>query len=288
MGRGKAPPVILAFGGFDPTGGAGILMDARAAHAAGAYAAAVPSCLAVQTTVSFDRIVPVPREALDRSLACAAESFRLRAVKVGMIGTRAAAEAILAFVAANPGLPVVVDPVLRSSAGVPLMARAALPAYRRLLRHAAVVTPNLSEAEKILDRTADSFRGAIVAARDIAAATGAAVVLKGGHFPWPGKRGTDILFDGGRATLLAGTPFPRGRDPHGTGCALAAAIAARIALGDPFVEAVRRAKTLLAAMAASGFSSAEGRWTLYAPCLTGHAQGTSGKPRPFDSGKACR
>ncbi len=265
MGRGKAPPVILAFGGLDPTGGAGLLMDARAVHAAGAYAAGVPSCLAVQTTTSFDRIVPVPRDALDRSLACAAGSFRLRAVKVGMIGTRAAAEAILAFVVSRPGLPVVVDPVLRSSAGVPLMARAALPAYRRLLCHAAVVTPNLPEAEKILGRAVGSFRDAVPAARDLAAATGAAVVLKGGHFPWPGTRGTDILFDRGRVTLLAGAPFPRGRDPHGTGCALAAAIAARIALGDPFVEAVRRAKTLLSGMAASGFPSAEGRWTLYAP-----------------------
>ncbi len=256
---------MLAFGGLDPTGGAGILMDARAVHAGGGFAAAVPSCLAVQTTAAFDRIVPVRREALDRSLACAAESFRLRAVKIGMIGTRAAAEAILAFVAANPRLPVVVDPVLRSSAGVPLMARAALPAYRRLLRHATVVTPNLSEAEKILDRPVGSFRDAVVAARDIAAATGAAVVLKGGHFPWPGKRGTDILFEGGRVTLLAGGRFPRGRDPHGTGCALAAAIAARIALGDSFVDSVRRAKALLSGMAASGFPSAEGRWTLYVP-----------------------
>ncbi len=265
MGRGKAPPVILAFGGFDPTGGAGLLMDARAVHAAGGYAAAVPSCLAVQTTTSIDRIVPVSREALDRSLACAAEAFRIRAVKIGMIGTRAAAEAILGFVGARPGLPVVVDPVLRSSAGVPLMARAALPAYRRLLCRAAVVTPNLPEAGKILDRTVVSFRDAVTAARDIAAATGASVVLKGGHFPWPGKRGTDILFEAGRVTLLPGAPFSRGRDPHGTGCALAAAVAARIALGDPLVEAVRRAKAILAAMAASGFSSEEGRWTLYAP-----------------------
>ncbi|MGE5190710.1 MAG: hydroxymethylpyrimidine/phosphomethylpyrimidine kinase [Gemmatimonadota bacterium] len=255
--------MILAFGGFDPTGGAGVLMDARAVHAAGGYAAAVPSCLAVQTTASFDRIVPLPREALDRSLACAATAFRIRAVKVGMVGTRAAAEAILGFVAANPGLPVVVDPVLRSSAGVPLMARAALPAYRRLLRHAAIVTPNLPEAEKILDRAIGAFRDAVAAARDIAAATGAAVVLKGGHFPWPGRRGTDILFEAGRVTLLSGAPFPRGRDPHGTGCALAAAIAARVALGDPFTEAVRRAKALVARLDASGFASAEGRWTLF-------------------------
>ncbi len=265
MGRGNAPPVILAFGGLDPTGGAGILMDARAVHAAGGYAAAVPSCLAVQTTAAFDRIVPVPREALDRSLRCASDAFRLAAVKVGMIGTRAAAEAILAFVCAHPRLPVVVDPVLRSSAGVPLMSRAALPAYRRLLCRARVVTPNLLEAEKILHRPVASVRDAVAAARDIAVATGAAVVLKGGHFPWPGKRGTDVLFDGGRVTLVAGGTFPRGRDPHGTGCALAAAVTARIALGDGFVDAVRRAKALVSGMAASGFASAEGRWTLYAP-----------------------
>ncbi len=257
--------MILAFGGLDPTGGAGILMDARAIHAAGGYAAAVPSCLAVQTTVALDRIVPIPREAIDRSLRCASESHRLGAVKVGMIGTRAAAEAILAFVCANPRLPVVVDPVLRSSAGAPLVARAALPAYRRLLCRAGIVTPNLAEAEKILDRPVGSFRDAVAAARDIAVATGAAVVLKGGHFPWAGRRGTDILFDRGRVALLAGAPFRRGRDPHGTGCALAAAAAARIAHGDGFLDAVRRAKAIVAGMAASGFPSAEGRWTLYAP-----------------------
>ena len=69
--------MILAFGGFDPTGGAGVLMDARAVDAAGGYAVAVPSCLAIQTTTSFDRIVPLPRIALERSLSCAAKSFPL-------------------------------------------------------------------------------------------------------------------------------------------------------------------------------------------------------------------
>lgn len=278
--------MILAFGGFDPTGGAGVLMDARAIHAAGGYAAAVPSCLAVQTTSAVDRIVPLPREALDRSLAAAAASFRIAAVKIGMVGTRSAAEALLSFLGGGRrGAPVVLDPVLRSSGGVPLIAPSAWAAWRRLLPRATVLTPNLPEAERILGRTVASFPDAVIAARDLALATGASVLLKGGHFPWPGRRGVDILFERGRVTLLSPSPGRprRGRDPHGTGCALSAALAARLALGDPLVEAARRAKALLEAMVASGFPSAEGRWTLGRPDAAGGPSRTvrrAGDPPP--------
>lgn len=277
MGRGKDPAVILAFGGFDPSGGAGVVMDAKAAGAAGGYAVAVPSCLAIQTTVTFDRIVPLPRIALERSLSCAAGSFRLRAVKVGMVGTRTAAEALLRFLAKHRGLPVVLDPVLRSSSGTPLLARSALPAYRKILGLATVLTPNLPEIEKILDRTVGGFRDAIAAARDLSFVSGASVLLTGGHFPWPGKRGVDILFDGGSVTLLPpGRTFLR-RNPHGTGCALASGIAARIAAGDPLPEAVKTAKSLLERHVAEGFPSAEGRWTLVASDRASRPAGRSGR-----------
>lgn len=260
----RKPPVILAYGGFDPSGGAGVVMDAKAAGAAGGYAVAVPSCLAIQSTAAFDRIVPLPRIVLDRSLSCAAASFRLRAVKVGMVGTRTAAEALLRFLAKHRELPVVLDPVLRSSSGTPLLARSALPAYRNILARATFLTPNLPEIEKILDRTVKGFPDAIAAARDLSFASGASVLLKGGHFPWPGRRGLDILSDGESVTLLPpGRTFHR-RNPHGTGCALAAAIAVRIASGDSPLEAVKTAKSLLERHIAEGFPSAEGRWTLYA------------------------
>jgi hydroxymethylpyrimidine kinase/phosphomethylpyrimidine kinase len=263
MGNRKNPPVILAFGGYDPTGGAGVLMDAKAIRAAGGYAAAVPSCMAIQTTSSFDRIVPLPRAAMDRALCCAEKSFPIRAVKIGMVGTRAAAESIHNFLVRFPEIPVVLDPVLRSSSGAPLLAAGALPAFRKVLCRAALITPNLPEIEKILDRKVASFGEAIVAARDLSIATGAAVVLKGGHFPWKGKRGVDIVFEKRRVTLLGPGGRPRRADAHGTGCALASAIAARLAAGDPLVEAARIAKTLVEGMIASGFSSAEGRWTLF-------------------------
>jgi len=112
MGKQNGMPVILAFGGFDPTGGAGVLMDSRAAAAAGVHATAVVSCLTVQTTSTFSRFASVPRDVLDESLAAAAKSFPLRAVKVGMVGTRAAAEAILSFAAAHRDLPLVVPNTL--------------------------------------------------------------------------------------------------------------------------------------------------------------------------------
>lgn len=263
MGIRNLPPVILAFGGFDPTGGAGVLMDAKAAQAAGGYAAAVPSCLAIQSTAAFSRIVPIPRAAIDRALACAAKSFRIRAVKIGMVGTRAAAEAVHNFLAQHPAVPVVLDPVLRSSSGAPLLAASALPAYRRLLARSSVVTPNLTEIEKILDRKIGSFGEAILAARDLSSAAGAAVVLKGGHFPWKGKRGVDIVFERRRVTLLApGGKTPR-VDAHGTGCALASALAARLALGEPLVDAARSAKGMVSRWIADGFPSLEGRWTLF-------------------------
>ena len=263
MGNRKSPPVILAFGGYDPTGGAGVLMDARAIRAAGGYAAAVPSCLALQSTAAFSRVVPLRRDVIGDSLSCAAKSFRIRALKIGMVGTRAAAEAILAFAGENPHIPVVLDPVLRASTGAALLSRDSLPAFRKLLCRAGVLTPNLPEIEKILDRRVASFGEAIVAARDLSFATGAAVVLKGGHFPWKGKRGVDIVFEKRRVTLLGPGARPRRADAHGTGCALASAIAARLAAGDPVVEAARTAKTLLEEMVASGFPSAEGRWTLF-------------------------
>ena len=88
------------------------------------------------------------------------------------------------------------------------------------------------------------------------------MVLKGGHFPWRGRRGTDIVFSGGRTSLLPPAGAWRG-DPHGTGCALASAIAARIAAGDAVVPAVLAAKTVLPKLVGGGFLSPEGRIILF-------------------------
>ena len=258
----NSAPVILAFGGLDPTGGAGILMDSRAACAAGAHTCAVASCLTIQTTKTFSQFIPISRKTLDDSLACAGRSFRLGAIKVGMVGTRAAAEAIFSFVSANRGIPLIVDPVLRSSSGFLLLSKSAMPAYRSLILAASVLTPNLIEAEKLLDQKIPSFSEAIIAADTLSKHTGAAVVLKGGHFPWKGRKGVDIIASDGNITLVPPAKARRG-DPHGTGCALAAALAARIAAGEAVVPALTAAKLALTKLVEGGFASAEGRHTLF-------------------------
>ncbi len=262
MGARKKKPVILAFGGYDPTGGAGVLMDARAIDASGGYAVAVPSCLALQSTASFDRVVPLSRDTIDRALACAVRAHRIAAVKVGMIGTRAAAEALLGFLDSRPSLAVILDPVIRATSGGSLLANNALRAYRLLIERADVLTPNLPEIEKMLNRPVARFEEAVMAARDLAAVTGAAVVLKGGHFTWKGRKGTDIVFEDGTVTLLAPSRKIPARDAHGSGCAFASALAARLASGDRLVGAAAAAKDLVAGWIAGGFRSAEGRWTL--------------------------
>jgi hydroxymethylpyrimidine/phosphomethylpyrimidine kinase len=258
--RRTGPPVILAFSGYDPTGGAGVLMDARAILAAGGYPVAIPSCLAIQSTAAFDRVVPLSRDTIRRAFDCIVRAHHVAAVKIGMVGTRNAALAILEFLDPRPELPVVLDPVIRATSGGSLLAKNALPSYRALLERADVLTPNLPEAEMLLDRRIDRFEDAVIGARDLAA--GAGVVLKGGHFPWKGKRGIDLVYDDGTVTLLAPGRKVTARDAHGTGCAFASALAARIAKGDTLAEAARAAKELVARWIGGGFPSAEGRWTL--------------------------
>lgn len=258
--RRRSRPVVLAFGGYDPTGGAGVLIDSRAILAAGGYPVAVPSCLAIQSTAAFDRVVPFSRDTIRRALDCARRAHRISAVKVGMVGTLAAARAILEFLETGEDWPVVLDPVMRATSGGALLAKNALPAYRALLDRADILTPNLPEAESLLGRRIARFEDAVIAARDLAA--GGSVVLKGGHFPWRGKRGIDLVYDEGAVTLLApGRKLPA-RDAHGTGCAFASALAARVASGDTTAEAAGSAKALVARWIEGGFPSAEGRWTL--------------------------
>jgi hydroxymethylpyrimidine kinase/phosphomethylpyrimidine kinase len=258
--RGRSKPVVLAFGGYDPTGGAGVPMDARAILASGGYPVAVPSCIAIQSTAAFDRVAPLSRDTISRALDCVSRAHRISAVKIGMVGTRAAALAILDFLESSDDRPVVLDPVMRATSGGGLLAGNALRAWRALLARADVLTPNLPEAERLLGRPIERFEDAVIAARDLSG--GGGVVLKGGHFPWKGKRGIDLVYDDGAITLLAPAKRTVARDAHGTGCAFASALAARIAAGDSLAGAAEGAKALVGRWIDGGFPSAEGRWTL--------------------------
>ena len=233
---------LLCIGGYDPSGGAGVIADLRAARAAGCGALAVVSTLTAQSSGAVRGARKVPRGWIRAQIAALEEETRFGAVKTGLLADPAAIREVASWYRRSGAGPLLVDPVLAAGDGTPFMsaaARAALVGH--LLPLAALVTPNRGEAEILSGVPVRDLRGMERAARRIAGLGAAAVMVKGGHMP---GGPVDLLYDG-RVYLLGGAQRLRGRW-HGLGCHLAAAIGARLATGDPLVRAVRLGRACLA------------------------------------------
>lgn len=228
---------LLTVAGFDPCGGAGVLLDAAVFRGFGFRAAAVITALTVQDSVSVRAVRPLPRDFVRRSWAALRTDLPLSGLKIGMAGSLALWQEIGRGLSRHPGLPRVVDPILRSSSGARLSGRTSAARIAEALRgRVTVLTPNLDEASFLCGRRIAGRKAMSEAARRIQDDLGGACLVKGGHL-----RGdpVDVLFDGER---LFRFPHPRfGREAHGTGCFLSAAILARLALGDEIAEACERA-----------------------------------------------
>ena len=231
-------PVALTIAGSDPSGGAGIQADLKTFHQHGVYGEAVITLLTVQNTRAVERVDVLAAEMIVQQLRAVLRDIPPRAAKTGALGSAAVVEAI-AHEAAGFGFPLVVDPVMISKHGTPLIADDAREAVRELLvRRAALLMPNLHEAAAlariVVETEADMRRAA-----DILCNSGAkAVLVKGGHLC---GEATDILLAGGEVYEFTS---PRTDTPHthGTGCTYSAAIAANLAWGFGVIEAVTRAK----------------------------------------------
>jgi hydroxymethylpyrimidine/phosphomethylpyrimidine kinase len=168
--------------------------------------------------------------------------MRVGAAKTGMLATASIVAAVAESVARLKLTWLVVDPVMVAKGGHRLLDADAERAYvERLLPLAAVVTPNLPEAEALLGRPVRSLEEMRAAARDLRALGPAAVVVKGGHLD---GAAIDVFFDGERMEELRAERIET-KNTHGTGCTFSAAIAARLALGVDLAEAVRGAKGYL-------------------------------------------
>jgi hydroxymethylpyrimidine/phosphomethylpyrimidine kinase len=217
-------PCVLVFAGLDPSGGAGIQADIEAIAAQGAHALPLITALTSQDNNRVREVVPVDAALLARQAALLAENMPIRAVKAGIPGNRANAEAIAAIVvrlrARDPALPLVLDPVLASGHGDPLARGDALAALAPLLALATVLVPNGPEVAAI---------GAVDCPH---------VLVTGGH-----GEGNEVV---NRWTSAQGTRewrWPRlPGEFHGSGCTLASSIAARLALGDAMAQALEHAQ----------------------------------------------
>lgn len=243
--------VVLSIAGSDPTGGAGLQLDLQVLRALGVHGAAVVTALTVQDRRKVHRVLPVFPSLVLEQIRAVARDLPLAVVKLGMLASDDVARAVLHGLeeiarADSPAL-LVVDPVLAASDGTPLLERRALPVLREIIARANLVTPNLAEATELTGCDARTQRGAEAAVRVLVTEFGArAALIKGGH-----REGApdDLLAQRCGDTVellwLAGERS-HGSSLRGTGCALASAIAARLAQGDDLRAAVQKAREFVA------------------------------------------
>jgi hydroxymethylpyrimidine/phosphomethylpyrimidine kinase/hydroxymethylpyrimidine kinase/phosphomethylpyrimidine kinase/thiamine-phosphate diphosphorylase len=231
------PRTTLTIAGSDSGGGAGIQADLKVFAALGAYGTSVITAVTAQNTRGVDAVLPLPPRTVRDQLDSVLGDFAVRAVKTGMLGTPAVADVVAEAAEAGRLPHLVVDPVLVATSGHRL---GVVPAVERLLPYAEVATPNRAEAAALTGRPVTTVEEMVAAAEALAAAGPAHVVVTGGDVD-AGGESVDVLSGGGATTLLRAPRVPT-RHNHGTGCSFSAAVAVRLAAGDPVPVAVAAAK----------------------------------------------
>ena len=254
----SARPCALTIAGSDSGGGAGIQADLKTFMAHGCYGASVITALTAQNTRGVTGIHAPDPDFVALQLRTVLEDIPVRAAKTGMLFSAGIAGAVARGLA-DKSFPLVVDPVCVSQSGHRLLEEDAVQAViREALPLADLATPNRPEAE-LLSGMAITDRESLFAALEKLLSFGPrAVLLKGGHMEERGGRLTDWLALPGRAPLPL--PVERVDTPHthGTGCALSAAITARLALGDGLEAAVRAAQVWLNRALRTGYAVGQG------------------------------
>ncbi|WP_199555813.1 bifunctional hydroxymethylpyrimidine kinase/phosphomethylpyrimidine kinase [Sandaracinobacteroides hominis] len=242
-------PRVLIIAGSDSGGGAGIQADIKTVTMLGGYAATAVTAITVQNTLGVSAVHPVPPGIVAGQIRAVLEDIGADAVKIGMLGDAATVEAV-ADALMGVSAPIVLDPVMVAKGGASLLAEEAVEALlRRLLPHAAVVTPNAPELEVLAGSDVADEADMLLAAQELLGMGPAAVLAKGGHLE--GERVVDWLVShNGQQRFEA--PRIATRSTHGTGCTLASAVATGLAAGLPLAVAVERARGfVLSAMAAA-------------------------------------
>ncbi len=272
-------PRALTIAGSDSGGGAGIQADLKVFFALGCHGMSALTALTAQNTVGVTGIHEVPPEFVIAQIDAVASDIGVDAAKTGMLSSASIVEATAKAVEVHSIDRLVVDPVFVSKHRDRLLAEDAIDALKEhLFPLATVVTPNLFEAEGLLGEpvtTLDEMRDAARALKDLGPRS---VLVKGGHLD-TGEGAVDVLYDGNDFTELDGPRFDTA-DTHGTGCALSAAIAARLAHGDDLVDAVWAGKDFVSGAIEHGLRLGDG----FGPVNPGwRLPGAAGSPGGADS-----
>jgi hydroxymethylpyrimidine kinase/phosphomethylpyrimidine kinase len=234
--------VVLTIAGFDPSGGAGVLADIKAIAAHGGFGAAVITSLTYQNTQAVYGAAHQSAATVRQQVEPVLLDFAVAAIKTGMLPTSEIILTVAELIEQHALPNFVLDPVIRSTSGFDLIDDGALQALREhLLPLAAVITPNMAEAERLTGLRVKTLEEMHIAARAIYDKCGKSVLVKGGHLP---DEAVDIWFDGNEFELFR-APHLKTRNTHGTGCTLSAAVAANLANGLTMRAAIAGAKNYL-------------------------------------------
>ncbi|RUW73222.1 MAG: hydroxymethylpyrimidine/phosphomethylpyrimidine kinase [Mesorhizobium sp.] len=230
-------PHVLIVAGSDSSGGAGIARDIEIVSAFGLRSCLAVTAVTVQTHSAVERIEQMPPELIAAQMRAAFAANTVAAVKIGMLGTAAAIEAVGSVLASNPQIPAVLDPVLASTSGRRLLEDDAIDALcRDLMPVCRLVTPNLVELAALIGSAlARDEERARLQGEELSKTLGTAVLVKGGH--GRGSKSVDFLLQPDSPAIEFEAPR-LGQGMRGTGCMLSSAIAASLALGISLEESV--------------------------------------------------
>lgn len=255
--RRKTPYRVLCVAGTDSSGCSGIAADLKTVTALGGHALPAVTAVTAQDTHAVLAVAAVPARLVRAQIEAAAGDAGVDAVKVGMLARASIVGAVAASLGRLRGVPVVLDPVVRSTTGGELLDESGRRALvERLLPLVDLLTPNLPEAEALLGRpVAGTIAAMAAAARELRTLGPRAVLIKGGH-----RRGApvDVCVDASGTAVFRG-PRIAGANTRGTGCVLSTACACFLARGLPLAEAVRRAKAFTADAIRGSYPLGSGR-----------------------------
>jgi len=239
-----SPAIVLTIAGSDCSAGAGLQADLKTFNALGVFGVTAVTCVVAEVPGKVSRIDPVDVQNVRAQVELLLASFPIGAIKTGLLFSAEVIELVASLLEKQPAkIPLVVDPVMVATSGDPLLRPNAVESYQtRLFPLATLVTPNVPEAAALSGRPVRDLDEMKAVGNELARKFGTRILLKGGHLA--GDRAIDLLFDGTTVTEFS-APFVRGVSTHGTGCTYSAAIAARLALGDPLPEAIARAKNFV-------------------------------------------
>jgi hydroxymethylpyrimidine/phosphomethylpyrimidine kinase len=240
-GGAKKIPCVLTIAGSDSGGGAGVQADLKTFAALGVHGLCVITAVTAQNTRGVEAVFDIPPKFVAKQLDAVMRDFKVEWAKTGMLSNSDIIKAV-GVGAKRYGIRLVVDPVMTSTTGAPLLREGAFESLLKLLSRAELVTPNVPEAKRLSGIEIKTLVDVRRAARKISKLGPRVVLIKGGHLR--GQEVVDLVYIDGKFSEFKG-PRVKGEQTHGTGCSFSAALAAELAKGSSIQMAIDHARKFI-------------------------------------------